>query len=377
MTTKTDTNGYVLIDSCIYCADIHGSGASTTIFTEGVERLNFTLLVPEIIRDEVLNKYHQLLSSCITKYQNSTHNIQMFTGHWPKLDFPEINDQSIEERFTKSFPYSIEKSQVSLLPYPQTNHQTLAIRAISKKKPFNEKGTGYRDCLICETIKEFFISNEDAKLTFVTMNHRDFLDNGKLHPEILEDFQSCGIDPSRIETFQNIGEFNKKYFLPRLTELDSLLEDFRTGKETRFNVNNWVQNDLSTLLNDDEWAEVIAGIPHLSSYVSKCEPSLKVSYDDVRQLPSEDVLLSLSITLHVELQISFDGQDYDRDYEGMCELVGEPEGYLGYCTTWIPVETTIALSLVLDKDTFTVKSAQVDELESRDGYCEAQPHPVK
>lgn len=377
MTTQTHTNGYVLIDSCVFCADMHGAGTSTTIFVEGVERLNFTLLVPEIIRDEVRNKYHQSLSSCIANYRTGIHNIKMFTGHWPKLDFPEINGNDILKRFDKAFPYSIEKSQVSFLPYPQTEHRTLAIRAISKKKPFNEKGAGYRDCLICETIKEFLLSTTDANLTFVTMNHQDFLDNGTLHPEIVEDFKSCGIDPSRVQTFQNIGEFNKKYFLPRLTELDSLLEDFRTGKETRFNIVNWVSNDLSSLLNDGEWAEAIAGITYLRSYVSKCDPPLKITYDDIRQLPSEDVLLSLSITLHVELQISFDGHDYDRDYDGMCELVGEPEGAVGDCTAWIPIETDIGLSLILDRNTFAVKTAQVDTLDARGTSYEAQPHPIK
>jgi len=52
MSTPADTTGFVLVDSCVFCADLHGTGASAAIFAAGIERLNFTLLVPEVVRDE-------------------------------------------------------------------------------------------------------------------------------------------------------------------------------------------------------------------------------------------------------------------------------------------------------------------------------------
>jgi len=209
------------------------------------------------------------------------------------------------------------------------------------------------------------------------MNHRDFLENGNLHPEIVEDLATRGIVDTRIETFQTLGEFNQKYFFPKLEVLNGMLADFRSGKETRFSVRQWVQDELTALLRDEDWASIVSGVDFLHSYISKCDEPRTVDYDDVRQLPSGDVLLSFSMRLNVELSIDFDGTDYDRDYAAMCDLVGEPDGLVGFCTAWVPIETYIAVSLVLDKNTFDVKSSQVDTIEGNGGCYEAQPHPLK
>ena len=63
MTEKIETSGYVLVDSCVYCADLRGTGTSATVFIAGVERLVFTLLVPEIVKDEVINFFAHSISS--------------------------------------------------------------------------------------------------------------------------------------------------------------------------------------------------------------------------------------------------------------------------------------------------------------------------
>ena len=377
MKTPTDTAGYVLVDSCVFCSDIQGTGTSSAVFVEGIERLNFTLLVPDIVRDEVINKYSQILAATLSKYKSCVSELCRHVGFWPKIEFPEIDVTAIEQRYTKQFPYSIEAPHMRPLPYPETAHKDIAVRAIAKKKPFKETGAGYRDALICETIKHFLLSNPSVTISFITMNHHDFLKDGRLHQDIVEDFASSGIADTRIAIFQNLGEFNTTHLLPKLHVLNELLEDFKSGQEKRFNVRKWILSDLTTLLRDDDWVDIITGVDFVHSYVSKCDEPLTLAYDDVRQLPSGDILLSFSAALHIEVSVSFDGDDYDRDYAAMCELVGEPDGPVGDCTTWVPIETHIAVSLVLDKDTLSVKSSQVDNIEGLGGYCEAQPHPSR
>ena len=148
-------------------------------------------------------------------------------------------------------------------------------------------------------------------------------------------------------------------------------------KEKRFSVRKWIVDDLEELLSDEDWASTIVGVDLISSAISKCEEPLELHIDDVRELPSGDILLAFSARLYVEMCIDFDGRDYDRNYEAMCDLVGEPDGQMGYCTAWTPIEVNIEVSLVLEKNTLKVKSSQVDYIEGRNGYCQANPHPSR
>ncbi len=366
--SEDNSNGYVLLDSCVYCADLHGTGTKTAVLVEGVERLNYTLLLPEVVRDEVLGKYRNHLAEVSAGYDKSVRDVQRLLGNWPKVEFPKMDAEKLAGDYAKRFPYGISASRVVSLPYPPTAHREIALRAIERRKPFKEGGSGYRDCLIFETLKHYLSQNPGRAVLFVSLNHRDFFVESQLHPHLLADLQSSQVDPSCVKPFMDLGSFVETHFFPHLQSLDRLCDALQSGQHGKFNVLDWVKTDLPELLREGEWASAIVGVDAVHSYVSKCHKPDKLVVDDVKLLPSGDLLVSLSTHLNIEMSVSFDGHSYDRDYAGVCELVGKPDGPVDDATAWIPVPTYLRVSLVLDKDCSQVKSSQVDSLEGRGGY---------
>jgi len=366
-----------MLDTSVFCTDIHYKGTDFTVFKEGIERLNWFLLVPNIVRDETIEKYRLLLNKTNISYQTAIHDLQHFMKIWEKASFPEINQESLINSYVDEFPCGIEKSCVEFLPYPNTTHEEIAKRAIRRKKPFKENGSGYRDCLICDTLKIYLNKNSDIKLVFISGNHRDYFYEGRLHPEIACDFSNSGANLNYLECFQTIREFNDKYLICNLKVLDDLKIALQSGTESRFNLRNWIKDRLVSLMNDDGWASAVADADFLQLYVTKCEEPIDIELDDVRIFPSGDILLSFSTQLNVELSVHYDGNDYDSHYETMCDLFGEPDGPISSTITWASIKTYIALSLVLADKTLNVKTSQIDEIEGRSGCYQSQPRPLK
>ncbi len=128
MTEPLQTAGYVLVNSCVYCADLRGTGTSAATFIEGVERVNFILLVPEVVKDEVINYFSQALSSTNVKYTWGS-NGEDWVHNTSKKPTPRTNNLSFHSlyRFPTLFfkcfsllfsganaPFLVEGSFVSL-----------------------------------------------------------------------------------------------------------------------------------------------------------------------------------------------------------------------------------------------------------------------
>ena len=81
----------------------------------------------------------------------------------------------VEERFDERLSFTV-------LPWPQTAHQDLAMRAVNRTPPFNEKGTGYRDSLVWADVVELARSGHDVAL--VSMDKAFEGNPGELAPAL-------------------------------------------------------------------------------------------------------------------------------------------------------------------------------------------------
>ncbi|KAA9392950.1 DUF4935 domain-containing protein [Kocuria coralli] len=76
-------------------------------------------------------------------------------------------------------------------PPPEVSVRDLLVKEIEVRKPFARQGTGFRDALIWETVREICDGLEDpgTRIVFVTNNHKDFCDKkgGNLHPDLRQD----------------------------------------------------------------------------------------------------------------------------------------------------------------------------------------------
>lgn len=115
----------------------------------------------------------------------------------------------LDANFTFVFPPSFLKESfyrvaedyfvgkgIDILPMPDVSIEELLLRDIDKRKPFSEKGKGFRDALTWESIRKLHSLKDEnsSKIIFVT-NDRDFSDDGSnLHEDLRKDFVGADQD---------------------------------------------------------------------------------------------------------------------------------------------------------------------------------------
>lgn len=70
---------------------------------------------------------------------------------------------------------------IDVLPWPDVPHQEIALRAVHRTPPFDEKGSGYRDSLVWADVRALMAQGRDV--AFVTAD-KDFAVNGVLAPNL-------------------------------------------------------------------------------------------------------------------------------------------------------------------------------------------------
>lgn len=83
----------------------------------------------------------------------------------------------------------------TILPLPSVSHEVLVRRASSRRRPFNEHGSGYRDALIWENTCELARARP---IVLLTQNSRDFGELPNLHNDLRADLVERGIPPEHV-----------------------------------------------------------------------------------------------------------------------------------------------------------------------------------
>lgn len=142
-----------------------------SIFFKYANAIPFDIYLPEVIYDEIVNKYQEFLKNeleGLDKCRNKINRLSM-------IPLPETNiDIQVALKLYKDHLETlIARHKIKLLSYPKVPHKEIVQSIFNKEKPFKENGDGYRDKLILETLKESFsIPNET--IIFISNNTHDF-----------------------------------------------------------------------------------------------------------------------------------------------------------------------------------------------------------
>ena len=83
----------------------------------------------------------------------------------------------------------------TIVALPSVDHEILVRRASTRRRPFNEHGSGYRDALIWESTCELA---QSSPLILLTQNSRDFGKAPELHDDLRTDLIERGIPPENV-----------------------------------------------------------------------------------------------------------------------------------------------------------------------------------
>ncbi len=357
----------IVIDTNIFCADYRMAGGGFRVFLEGLLRLGATCCVPEIVWDELLHKHLQQLQDAATKIVQANRTWAQLTGRPLVTQADQANAASANQEYRQFLEQRFREEGITLLPYPEISHRTLATRAVMRKKPFSESGSGYRDSLIWASVLAILGTKEDA--VFITNNSKDFGECPNLHPDLAADLQTG----MKIEIYNKLEQFNAARIVPQLEQLESVRQQLQENRFAGFSLAGWIDRDLRDILNDYELAWDFAGVEqgHGSTWFSALRPPRNTVVDDVRRLPSGDLLVSAHIDVTLEVTVSADREDWMR-FEDIRRIVDQE--VLGFSDTFWDIDTTIAFSLTINHRTFIVESCDIDQI-GHPCHFEINPHP--
>lgn len=351
------------------------TGNAFRVFFDSFARVGGSCHLPRVALDEVLNKYGEQLRDLGSKLSSLSRKWSLLTGDHLETAVTEDLIEAKIEQYKCYLTERLKAARVEMISYPETPHERLVERAVQRRRPFRDKGAGYRDALIWESILQL-LGDSQPPVYFVTHNHRDFGKAPDPHPDLLADLDARSIPHSSVRIFQSLDELNRELILPRLEKLDDLARQLDTDEFDKFSLRTWAAKELIELLKLEEWGHALVGLgpDHCSVYVTSLQTKDYPRLDDVRLLPSGNVLVSANVDTGGEVSVSVSSENCRR-YEDVREFMGDDCS--GDWDADVPVDTeaNVAFTLILQADTYKVLSEEVDVIDGLFGTTTANPHP--
>lgn len=195
---------------------------------------------------------------------------------------------------------------IKIIPYPSISHQELVKRNLARKKTFQETGKGYRDALIWESVKSICEKSlslfENPKIILVNKNHKDFCEEGLLHPDLKEDLVNNGINEDYVRVIEDIDIFIKEYIKPKQKILKNIQEELNANKQYNgIYLNTEINNRITEFLLHREFDYEESPFRQEfenPSVVGINEPSFTVM--EVRQISEEEFFVEVKIDVDCE-----------------------------------------------------------------------------
>jgi len=226
----------IAFDSNVFYKDPNLKGEDWTLLEQFVQGRRPTVLLPQLVFEEVVNKVCERLQSAYSKIKSEQREISSLTEKQYKLTNIKIPKE--RKAFELRLHRRLRECRIQLLNYPAITHQDIVARDLSRRKPFapDGEGRGYRDALIWHTLIEYLRDNPDDVCIFITENCSDFCSSRHetkvLHADLQADLDKARIK-TKVQIRSSLAEFVAEFVKPTLKKLEDLRRSLTTGAPIR------------------------------------------------------------------------------------------------------------------------------------------------
>jgi hypothetical protein len=175
---------YVILDSTALIADFQLTTAAMSGLLGGSKERRIDLFVPELVLLEVVHKWRERVSEVVAKAESTVQAAKRVGLNSLAVTMPSIDDEVAA--YEGHLRQKLKDAFVEICAIPDVSHKTLVEKAIQRRAPFADRGAGYRDALIWESVKEV-LRIGDGSVVFVTANKSDFGSSPNSIPQDLLD----------------------------------------------------------------------------------------------------------------------------------------------------------------------------------------------
>ncbi len=354
----------IILDTNALGTDFSLSGISLEVFFTGVQELGHRVHIPEAGLEELAAKYRTKIQELNELQGWIVREYKRLGGAIPESAFVLFDEEDEVREFLIKFRSRLEELGVPSLPFPDVEARVLSEKALFQKRPFKDRTTGYRDCLVWYSVLRRF-SGTQAPLLLVTASRAGFGHEAPSHIDLQSDLLEYKLDPDQFFICNSVDEANHRFILPRLPQVDNV--DYFFGENPHnFDLEEWFLTGILAVAEAQGWTKHVAGMAETNGKVSisGIKEIKELTIDDIRRLGKDRYLLYAHSTALLDVKVEYTAQDFFND-PVLPDLLGPGEAPEG--TAFFDIESIIAFSMILDEGQLEVRLAEIDAVEGS-GY---------
>jgi predicted nucleic acid-binding protein len=205
----------IYLDTNIFMNESFFRSAMARAFLKACSILHFTVVVPEVVVDEVVGNFPKKFSEKAAAFKKAQRELAKIHA----FDTATIDSKGAIENYEDWLAELLDGNGVVIAPYPDVSAKTLVLKSYQGEKPFKETGEGHKDYLVWESMKAHINSQGSTPpYLFVTHNTNDFGATGKdgmhfLHPVLSEQIPSEADKPKLYTSLKSVFD---DYLSPKL-----------------------------------------------------------------------------------------------------------------------------------------------------------------
>lgn len=188
----------IYMDTSVAIHEAFLKSAYVEPFLKACAILNYTVIIPEIVLDEIIGNFPKKLNEKLAAFNKNYKEMAKLLS----IDFPIVSISDETSTYNEWLDNLISEYNITIAPYPQISNKELVEQSYLSKKPFKDSGEGHKDYLVFKTIYEQ-IQNamNSSPHIFLTNNTKDFCvaddeGNYNLHPDLKEQIENPSLVPS-------------------------------------------------------------------------------------------------------------------------------------------------------------------------------------
>jgi len=342
----------VILDTNAIFNDFYLEKTNTKVFFQNYSCIPAEIYMPEVVVEEVINQYKEKLYENVQQYNETSQKLKTyFKDYQPNI----ITITNEIENYRRELMKCLSVYKVNIVSFPKIDHKKIVERDLSRKKPFKRDGSGYRDTLIWETIKEICIYGT-YETVFITENCKDFGSG-----PFIDDILSAELfNHRKVKIVKSLKEFNETYIIPKLEKYKEIDKIFLDNKIAGVNIQNWLNKELLDILRDYNLNGPIAGFDddYGSVWVSKINEIKEIEIDSITKTIDDKILVNLQLSIDIHCSIDANERDF-RNSPSVRDFFGDQDDG-GWFSISSSIDQTVNTTLSL-----LINGKDIDSVEMR------------
>lgn len=297
----------IVLDSTVIISNFFMSGPTFRLFKWFIDIHNPKLIVPQIVLEEVKNKYREIAHSKISSVLSSIDNINSHLQIDIETSFNigDLDDKC--SHYNQLLDDALSSINANIISYDHIPQSDIVDRDLSRKRPFRKVGkdnkfsTGYRDTLIWEIILRNVVADTNL-VVFISNNKSDFCEKGStaLHKHLREDLSRLDLPGDRVKICESIDSFVDGHVKHLLPVLKDVADELKENKFEDFSVLEWFKGNLDKI---SKWMERKIDLPLELFTHFEIDPLTISSIEDPTELSIIDVYAINDESVYIEFEI--------------------------------------------------------------------------